>query len=239
MNATILCRALLAAAAAATAAAAGAEGAPARHLLVQVRDTPPHGPAAIRHGADGSYSVSTGSGADRDDRGDQAPDNATILSTSNRIRRVHVLEGERVRVDLPAVQSLQFHGVRAGGTTAGKAAAGGSAATASGAASAAPSTSGVVYFEAVTAFAARFALAGRMVRIELTPLHRGGVSAPFAAGAAGTEAPVTVSGRLGEWIALGDTDLADSGKSLTPTAEPTTPASVWVRVDPEAADVAQ
>jgi hypothetical protein len=250
----------------ASGAAFAGPGAPPRHLLVQVRDTPPQGPAAIRHGADGSYSLSTGSGADRDDRGALAPDNATVLSTSNRLRRVHLVEGERVRVDLPAVQSLQFHlsqssstststgkgaaaptgGARgAAGSSASSAPAGagstgstGSTGNASGSGSAGASgaaVSGVVYFEAVSAFAARFTVAGPAVHIELTPLRRGGVAAPYAAGAAGADAPVTITGRLGEWIALGDTDLGDTAKSLSVTADPASPASVWVRVDLETA----
>jgi hypothetical protein len=232
-------------------AGAGAQsGAGPRHLLVQVRDTAPQGPAAIRHGADGSYAVSTGGGGERDDRGAQAPDNGTTLSTSNRVRRVHIVEGERVRVDLPAVQSLQFHvpisaagagpGKGTGGATpaAGATGAGASnAATGAGSTgSGAPSASGVVTFEAVTAFAARFVLAGSNVRIELTPLRRRSVAAPYAPGSGGADRPVTVGGHLGEWIALGDTDLDDPAKSLNATAEPTSPASVWVRVDLEAAE---
>jgi hypothetical protein len=224
-----------------------------RHLLVQVRDTPPSGPAAVRHGADGSYTVSTGGGGERDERGAQAPDNGTTLSTSNRVRRVHIVEGQRVRLDLPSVQSLQFHvpippngagaakGATGAATGTGAAKATTGAATGTGAAPATgniagPSVSGVVYFDAVAAFAARFALAGDTVRIELTPLRSGAVAAPYAASAAGEAADhaVTVVGRVGEWIALGDTDLQDPAANLSATAEPTRPASVWVRVDPEA-----
>jgi hypothetical protein len=216
-----------------------------RHLLVQVRDTAPLGPAAIRHGADGSYAVSTGGGGERDERGARAPDNAVTLSTSSRVRRVHILEGQRVRLDLPAVQSLQFH-VPIPGAGAGKGggAGVGSGSTAAGTAggTGAASASGVVYFEAVSGFAARFAVAGSAVTIELTPLRAGTVAPPpysASAAASAADAPdrvVTVAGRLGEWIALGDTDLQDPGRNLNATAEPTSPASVWVRVDPEAAD---
>lgn len=252
---------LLALAATLTAAHGAGSGAPApRHLLVQVRDTPPLGHAAVRHGADGSYTVSTGGSGERDERGAQAPDNGTTLSTGNSVRRVHIVEGQRVRVDLPAVQSLQFHvplpaagnGKRAAGASAGAASAGtttgtntGTTATASGtttgaAASAAPSVSGVVYFDSVAAFAARFALSGSTVRIELQPLRSGTVAAPYAAAAGdGADRPVVVVGRVGEWIALGDTDLQDPGATLNVTAEPPRPASVWVRVDPEAAEAAR
>jgi hypothetical protein len=226
------------------AAPGGSAPPPPRRLLVQVRDTPPEGPASIRHGSDGAYSVSTGSGADRDDRGALAPDNATTVSTSNHVRRLHLVAGERVRVDLPAVQSLQFHlgaaaapgGGKGGGNTA--AAAPGSAGTGS-AAAGGPAASGVVYFEAVTAFAARFLVAGPTVRIELAPLHRGEVAAPYAASGSPAARSVTLTGRLGQWIALGDTDLGAPGKSLNATAEPTTPAAVWVRVDPDTSGAEQ
>lgn len=220
----------------ATAGAAGPEAAP-RRLLVQVRDTPPQGGAAIRHGADGSYSVSTGSG-DRDDRADP-PGNGATLSTSNAVRRLRIREGERVRVDLPGVQSLQFHVPAAGsGAPAGTAGVSQASTSKGGNAATAPSVSGVVTFEAVTAFAARFALRGSAVRIELTPLRVGAVAAPFAPAAtdqAAQPAAVTVQGRVGEWIALGDTDLSPPAASLNAAAEPARPASVWVRVDPEPA----
>lgn len=240
---------------------AGAPAQPGQHaprpLLVEVRDTPPRGAAAIRHGADGSYALSTGGAGERDERAGRDPDNGSTLSTSNAVRRVHVLEGERVRVDLPAVQSLQFHVPIAGsGTRAGSGAAkgGGNSAPGGAANSAAnsavnsagggvasgggPAASGVVYFEAVAAFAARFGLAGATVRIELAPLRQGSIAAPYAAAADGkgvaADAPVVVTGKVGEWIALGDADLQHPRTSLNATAEPASPASVWVRVNPDA-----
>ncbi|SPJ16728.1 exported hypothetical protein [Burkholderiales bacterium] len=220
-----------------------------RHLLVRVRDTPPHGAAAFHRERDGSYTVSTGGGGDRDDLAPAgAANNATIVSTTGSVRLVRVLEGERVRVDLPSVQSLQFHVPIAGGGAgtprpaapggrtpsagATPGAAGGSAARSG----SGPAASGVVFFEAVTAFVARFALAPPGVRIELEPLRAGSVAAPY--GGTGTDPPpaVTLLGRVGEWIALGDSDVQAYGKSLNATAEPATPASVWVRVDPDPGD---
>jgi len=217
---------------------AAAQAAPQpRNLLVRVRDTAPGTRPNFLHERDRSYTVSTGSGADRDEREDAGAGNATVLSTSNSVRLVRVREGEPVRVDLPSVQTLQFHvplgkagassrSAAAPGATAGKAPIGalGSAA------------SGVVYFEAVSAFAARFALAGGNVRIELVPLQAGGIAAPFVAGPGGESArAIRLFGKVGEWIALGDVDLVPSGKSLSVTAEPPSPPSVWVRVDPDPA----
>jgi hypothetical protein len=226
----------------AAGAAAAADPPPPRRLIVDVRDTPPQRAAAIRYGADGSYSVSSG-GGDRDDRAhsavnadDSAVDNSTTVSTGNAVRRVHITQGERVRVDLPSVQSLQFHlpvpGVAAGRTAAGAAGPNGTAS----AAAATPAVSGVVTFAAVSAFTARFSLAGSTVRVELTPLQSGTVSAPYAAAGA-PAATVTVQGRVGQWIALGDTELSNSGATLNATPDPIQPASVWVRVQPEPADV--
>jgi len=281
--------ALLALLSAAIAVAAGAPP-PPRRLLIEVRDTPPQNAAAIRHGADGSYSVSTGSGGgDRDDRSGPA-DNSTTLSTGNSVRRFRIMEGERVRVDLPSVQSLQFHmpvpaaasaaakgatgtaraagtartpgTVNAAGPTAGAGTAGAAGASGAGAAgttgaagtpatagttgaastanaAAAPSVSGVVNFEAVAAFAARFALAGSSVRVELTPLPAGTITAPYAAAAGSPQATVTVQGRVGQWIALGDTELSSPARSLNATPDPVRPASVWVRVRPDPAAVAE
>jgi hypothetical protein len=211
-----------------------------RALLVQVRDTPPAPAPGFRHGPDNSYTVSTGGSGERDERtGKAESENGTTVSTSMRMHVVHLVEGERVRVDLPSVQSLQFHAPvpNAAGMVAPSA---GSPAKSSPPArgvspnGTGPGAAGVVYFEAVSAFTARFAVVGARVRIELVPLRAGSVAAPYVAGdggAAGTRSgPMIIDGRLGEWIALGDTELPDSGNSLTPTAEPVTPARVWVRV---------
>ncbi len=211
---------------------------PARRLVIQVRDAAPASRPAFHRGRDNSYTVATGNGADRDDRAD-APGNGTSLSTTAGVRLLHVREGERVRVDLPTVQSLQFHVPISTPGAPGKANAASpasAAAAAPGSASAGPSTSGVVYFNAVAAFSARFALAGPDVRIELTPVRTGTVAAPLIAAGAPGENVVRLVGRVGEWIALGDPEVQTGGKSLSPTAEPPSPASVWVRVDPETAD---
>jgi len=231
------------------ACAAEAARAP-RHLLIRVRDTPPRGAPAYHWERDGSYTVSTGGGGDRDDRASAGgADNSAVVSTTTSVRVVRVLEGESVRVDLPSVQSLQFHAPVSAGTATTPAAAGraGSAPAASGAApgtsapasskGVAPTVSGVVFFEAVSAFAARFALVGNSVRIQLVPLRTGGVAAPFAvAGGGEGYGSVTLVGRVGEWIALGDTELLSSGKSLSVTAEPPSQPSIWVRVEPDPAD---
>ena len=217
-----------------------------QRLLIRVRDSAPGARPNFMHERDRSYTVSTGAGEDRDERvGTAATNNATVVSTSTSVRLLRVLEGEAVRVDLPSLQTLQFHvplGNRAASTHASGGAAASStpgatsgAAGASAAGTAGGSASGVVYFEAVSAFAARFALVGSNgVRIELEPLQAGGVAAPFAVAPGGQSVrAVTLLGRVGEWIALGDNDLVTSGKSLTATAQPPSQPTVWVRVEPD------
>ncbi|HXY22816.1 MAG TPA: hypothetical protein VEI29_09030 [Burkholderiaceae bacterium] len=212
-------------------------GPPPRLLRVQVRDTAPGASPNFLHERDRSYTVSTGSGGDQDERLDARANNATVLSTSNSIRLVRVQEGEPIRVDLPSVQTLQFH-VPLGKTAAPSRGASAPGAVGSKAPSgvSGPAASAVVYFEAVSAFAARFVLAGNNVRIELVPLQIGGVAAPFVAGSGGESLrAVTLFGRVGEWIALGDLNLVSTGKSLSVTAEPPSQPSVWVRVEPDPA----
>lgn len=205
------------------AGAAGAGGAaPARRLRIEVSDSPAAGGGSFQRSADGAYTVSTRSPDGAAAPGRDAAGNGYTLSTGNGTREVMVLEGEAVRVDLPAVQSLQFHvPVTLPGQKSPAAAA----------ASAAPAASGVVTFEAVSAFSARFALVGDQVQVRLVPLRVGGVAAPYAAAGA-PAAPLTLTGRVGQWMALGDTDVPRGGKTLVPTADPPAPASVWVRVRP-------
>ncbi len=215
-----------------------------RHLLLQVRDTPPGSPAAVQRGRDNSYTVGTGGGGARDDRPSSGtPDSSYTLSTANTIRTLRVLEGQAVRVDLPVLQSLQFHvplpaqGAKSGvassstapSTGAGSYGSGGSGAQVQG-----PAASGVVYFSSVSAVAARFALSGSTVHVTLQPLRSGNVAAPYAV--AQEPASVQLQGRVGEWIALGDSELPPGSPSLSPTAEPPSPASVWVRVAPDPRD---
>ena len=222
-----------------------------RALLIQVRDTAPgtDHPNFLRE-RNGAYTVSTGSGGDVDERPSaSAPNNSMVVSTTSSVRLVRLREGEPVRVDLPAVQTLQFHVPTGKGAGAPRPKGGGSttqpatgsapgpgALGASGASTSAASS--VVFYEAVTAFAARFALVGSGgVRIDLVPLQAGTVAAPFAVGPGGQSMhPVVLFGRVGEWIALGDADLVSSGKALTPTAEPPSLPSVWVRVVLDTAD---
>jgi len=218
-----------------------------RHLLLRVRDTPPGSAARIHRDADGGYTVGTGGGNHDDATSQAVADNAQTVSTGDGVRLLRVIEGEPVRVDLPAVQSLQFHlpiTGRGAATTGAPPASGASAvspgtgttaqAPASAANAGGPAASGVVYFAAVSAFAARFAIVGTRVRIELTPLRAGTVAAPYAATA--DTRPVVLQGRVGRWLALGDEDVPSTGASLSPTPEPASPASVWVRVDPDPAD---
>ena len=229
----------------APAAAVPADPPPPRVLLVQVREHSADALGAARRGADNSYTVSTQGGGDRDTRA-TADDNGSTVSTGGGVHVLRVLEGERLRVDLPAVQSLQFHVPAAslpgnasrtaatgapGSRGAGAGSAGGAAAAAAGSA-----VSGVVYFEAVAAFSVRFALDGARVRIELQPLQAGRVAAPLVLPSGATDpapVPMLISGRVGEWIALGDTALAGGARSLLPIAQAPSAPGVWVRVEPE------
>ncbi len=213
-------------------APAAAPARPPRHLLVDVRDTPPAAVVRSGRGADHSYTVSTG-GAD-DAAG--APGNASTVSTQTSIRRVRVVEGERIRVDLPAVQSLQFH-VPLGAATGGRGhGAAPSAPAAAGGAADPAATSGVVYYEGVAAFSARFYLRGDTVTVELVPLQRGSVSAPFVPAAGGSGAAVLASAAVGEWLPLGDSDLDTTGNTLNENPDPPSPASLWVRIFPDPDD---
>ncbi len=208
-----------------------------RPLLIQVRDAPPTGRPSFHRGADRSYTVSTGGGGDRDDQQAEGVGNAVTLGAGSLVRQIHVLEGERVRVDLPSVQSLQFHAPArlpsAGKSASAAGAAPGKANVGHAGSAYPPSASGVVYFEGVSAFAARFGLQGLRVWIELTPLRAGSVAAPVAEGSFGPVGPIILQGRVGEWIALGDTDVLTSAKGLSATAEPVAPAAVWVRIYPQ------
>jgi hypothetical protein len=216
---------------AAQAARVGKQAPAVQRLLVLVRETPPTGRPSFHRGADRSFTVSTGGSGDRDDSQVQVGgDNGVTLGAGNAIRQVHLREGERVRLELPALQSLQFHLAGRAGAASNAAPTGVAGGNAS-----APSASGLVYFEAVSAFTARFALHGSAVRVELVPLRSGSVAAPWidASGVSGGSGPIVLQGRVGEWIALGDSALAASGKSLNATAESPRPAALWVRVFPE------
>jgi len=230
------------------ASATGADGATTPTLLVHWRSSPPEEmrPQAARRGADGSWSVSTSgatgasySAGNNPEAARPDPGNEMVLATREGERVVRLREGEAVLIDLPAVQSLQFRralpaaggsGGASAGTSASPSAGTGSAAAGSTAAgSAGNSASGVVYFESVAAFTARFHIAGQRVRIELVPRLSGTVRAPVP-GAGEGSGSVTVEGPLGNWIALGGgAGASDRGLS----AAPPTQDAVWLRVEVE------
>jgi hypothetical protein len=200
-----------------------AQAAPAaRALVVQVREGAPADHPAFHHGADGSFTVSTRGEGDRDDRpAAPAGANGVLLATGTAPGTLHLREGERARVDLPGLQSLQFHLAPQRPAAATGAAAPSAAAN--------PEVAGVVSFPAVSAFAVRFFLAGDRVRIELSPLGSGGVQAPWL-GAGPPPGPLRLEGAVGQWIALGEAQ-GPPARSLQPTAD-AGPAQVWVRVYP-------
>jgi len=222
-------------------APASARGAPAGELRAKADDRSvtlstgamppdPHGNAQLLstaramppdpHG--NAQTLSTGRAMPPDPYG-----NARVLSTQPGAAAAELFEGDPLRISMPASQSL-WVGVNdrhrrpspstpaaAPGRTAGSRAAG-----------AASDVAAVVHFEAVSDFTARIWVAGDTVAIDLAPRAAGRVD-----GAADPDVePVTVYGRLGQWIAL-----ADSGTELqsTDTVESGAPrVGLWIKVDP-------
>jgi hypothetical protein len=227
---------------------AGPVEVPSRPLLVRVSDHAPGSQGGMLRGIDNSWTLST-SGAGRSSDG-SVQGNAMTLSTSPGERVLHLLEGERFVLDLPAVQSLQFHVPipQPGGasTPAGKAphATAAPAAVVAAGSAPVPGVQGIVYFEAVTAFSARVRLQGRRVLLELKPVLAGSVRAPQEAQAsvpavttvtsAGQPAAITVEFEIGKWAGLGGGDgeaSASPGARLSPA--PATSDALWIRVDPD------
>jgi hypothetical protein len=198
-----------------------------QQLIVEVRLSAPQHDLAFDRRDDRSYTVSTGGAGSRDSRGGAS--NSQVLETMASVQSFRVRAGEACRVDLPSVQTLQFH-VPAPGASAAKPAAT-AGASGAGAAGVAPSVAGVVAFESVSAFAVRFSVSGNTVTARLQALQLGGVSAPMIGGNA-ARTPLVLHGTVGAWMALGDTDVLPAW-GLTPTADAPTPAQVWVRVRPD------
>jgi hypothetical protein len=87
------------------------------------------------------------------------------------------------------------------------------------------------YYEAVTGFAVRPLLAGEVVTLELSPTDA-------QVGPRGAERALLmtrVQGRLGQWIALGDADLAEQARrgaiASTDARSASSQRGVWVRVE--------
>jgi hypothetical protein len=162
----------------------------------------------------GSITLSTG--------GRMAPDpygNGQILSTRPERRSSRIMEGEPLRIAMPATQSLWFG--RRAGRSKQKAPAGSPDAGVS----APVDVAGVASFDGVSDFTARIWVADTTVAIELKPLSAaGGIDAGSDAASAAT----TVYGRVGEWIAL-----ADTGTDLQNPSQGSGPArtGLWIKVD--------
>jgi hypothetical protein len=159
----------------------------------------------------GSVTLSTGRTMPPDSYG-----NGQIVSTQPARRSATVLEGEPLRISMPAAQALWFraHGSRSKAPSTG----------ADGNASVAPGAEGVVHFDAVSDFTARIWLADATVAIELQPLAAGAIDAGTDRG----PDRATVYGRVGQWIALVDsgTDLQmPAGGSGVPRT------GLWIKVD--------
>jgi len=204
-------------------ASASARGAPAGELHAKADDRSvtlstgamppdPHGNAEV---------LSTGRAMPPDPHG-----NAQVLSTQPGAAAAELFEGDPLRISMPASQSLWvgLNGRRRGPNPSTPAAAPGGTAG-SRAAGAASDVAAVVHFDAVSDFTARIWVAGDTVAIDLSPRAAGRVDgAPDP-----NSEPVTVYGRLGQWIAL-----ADSGGELQPIGNAESGAAragLWIKVE--------
>jgi hypothetical protein len=189
---------------------------PLKALAVALSDDPPSTTGDIRPDPQvpspgGSVTLSTGHAMAPDPVG-----NGQILSTWPDRRSSRILEGDPLRISMPAPQSLWFgpHGGRGTARRPGT--------SASGAGNSGPTSTevqGVVHFEAVSDLTARIWIAETTVAIELTPL--GGLD---AGGDRGSE-PAIVYGRVGQWIALADSGVDARGGSGAPRS------GLWIKVD--------
>jgi hypothetical protein len=130
--------------------------------------------------------------------------NAQVLGTGTRNGSEGAMEGEPLRITLPATQSLRFRAAPAAGSTT-------------------PAAAGVVHFEAASEVIARIWLVGDTVAVDLQPSLEGRVTA----GAYEPAQPVTVYGHQGKWFAL-----ADSGRPLQSAGTAGAPArtGLWIKV---------
>jgi hypothetical protein len=204
---------------------------PLQPLVVRLRDDPAFAPApaagAVASASAGeltapdrSVTLSTGRAMPPDPHG-----NARVLSTQPDAA-VELLEGDPLSVSMPAPQSL-WVGVNArrGGPKRPTPAAAPGSAAGGGASGRASDAAAVVHFDAVSDFTVRIWLAGDTVAIDLRPRAAGRLDgAPDP-----NSEPVTVYGRLGQWIAL-----ADSGGELQATGNAESGAAragLWIKVD--------
>ncbi|HEX4584652.1 MAG TPA: hypothetical protein VH183_07470 [Burkholderiaceae bacterium] len=171
---------------------------PLRPLVVALREDPPPTGQAQPPGRAGSVTLSTGRPMPADPHG-----NGQVLSTQSGARPAEIVEGDPLPISMPATQSLWF-GAR--GTASG----------AGGGTSRGPAVGGVAHFDAMSDFTARIWVAGETVAIDLSPRAGGRIDAGPDAGSE----PLTVYGRLGQWIAL-----ADAG------ADASARAGLWIRVE--------
>ena len=201
---------------------------PLEPLAIALSDEPP-GAADVNASTEppprnGSITLSTGRPMPPD-----AVGNGQIVSTQSASRSTAVLEGEPVRISMPAPQSLWFgvHRSREAGARSKTAAAKTSAARtpaagAGGNVSGATGAQGVVHFDAVSDVTARIWLADTTVAIELQPLAAGGIDA----GDDWSSDRAVVYGEVGRWIAL-----ADSGADPEPASGSAPRTGLWIKVD--------
>ena len=221
-------------------APASARGTPAGELRAKADDRSvtlstgamppdPHGNAQVLstgramppdpHG--NAQTLSTGRAMPADPHG-----NAQVLSTQPGAAAAELFEGDPLRISMPASQSLwvAVNGRHRGPNPSTPAAAPGGTAG-SRTPGAGSDAAAVVHFDAVSDFTARIWLAGDTVAIDLRARAAGRLDGEPDP----NSEPVTVYGRLGQWIAL-----ADSGGELQPTGNAESGAAragLWIKVD--------
>jgi hypothetical protein len=162
---------------------------------------------------DNSTTLSTGTAPAPDRQG-----NGQVLGTSPAPRREGIVEGEPLRVSMPATQSLRFRvAPPARSVAAGRAAA--------------ANAGGVVHFETLSDFTLRLWRVGSTVAVQVQGRRAGRVSGSASREGADEQEPgkQVVYGPIGRWFAL-----ADSGRPIGPehAGEPRT--GLWIRVEPVA-----
>ena len=224
---------------------------PLQPLVVALRDDPPPAAEAQPPADSGSVELSTGRPLQPDPQGNAQVlstgrpmpadpqgnaqvlstgrslpagpgGNARVLSTQSLAAASQILEGDPLRVSLPASQSLWVGARAARGARKPQPGAGSANGGPPGAAT---DVAGAVHFDATADFVARIWLAGQTVAIDLRPLDAGRVDAAPESPESGT-----IYGKIGQWIALADSGAAPPASGAAAAAAART--GVWIRVEP-------
>jgi hypothetical protein len=177
-----------------------------RKLLVSVREDRPPAETGESRAADGSMTVDSRRAAQ------DGPGNARTDRALGRSQQLQVLEGERVtiRFDTAVPLRLRRFVIDAQGVT---------------------EVRGTAYYDTTTAVIVRPILVAETVSLEISPAQP---PEPAGDGTAAMSS-TTVSGRLGEWIAVGGAQLREPPSPAAGTRAFTTTQTdqrgAWVRVD--------